>query len=679
LPSLPFFSALSASCVTPTSADGTELFESRCAANLTSATPTNGFITSAQFPAATSALLAAAFASSAAANGNAFGAAQLHAGNGNGHSATAEQQLGAFVAAALAAGGGTTTGAASVNNTSVPGGAGDSSNTNSTSCASGGSSSGASTATSSDSNSSIGGFMSPTSQSQLPSPSQQPQQLTANDLGSAVGNPFLSQQSHHSAFQLVRSPQSVVPHSLLQSPQLPQQPPSLQSHQQQQQADLCNPPPQTVQHSQVQQSVQHAAEVNAQQHMAAAAAAALYPQLMCLPVLLDRLGPHILRSHMSTSQFKPIPNNERVDLARFRIKEPQEWATDDVVAWMLDVARRHRIPFENLNMHKFATCTGPLLMLMNEHSFKERDPTYGSLLYNEFRKLLNDDSFVDEWMRAYKESEESVQVQPNSLLTPKVEVQDCTNKAGCSLMEQSYAANMSSMTGFLAATSPLSPLMQPLGQAAAACLHAASEQSASTSSHLLHPQPTYALLQQASPGMHQTNALRSSGIDGFPHSVASTSSDCEDAGDESVYHGVNSKIRKNKDGKPRKRSQHTKGNKLWEFIRDALKDPTTCPSVVRWEDPVQGVFRIVESEKLARLWGERKNNQKMTYEKLSRAMRTYYEKQILVPVPKTGLYPKKLVYKFGPGAHGWSAPPQLVAAAMAANLMEESGMVEDRH
>jgi hypothetical protein len=69
----------------------------------------------------------------------------------------------------------------------------------------------------------------------------------------------------------------------------------------------------------------------------------------------------------------------------------------------------------------------------------------------------------------------------------------------------------------------------------------------------------------------------------------------------------------------------------------------------------------------------------MTYEKLSRAMRTYYEKQILVPVPKTGLYPKKLVYKFGPGAHGWSAPPQLVAAAMAANLMEESGMVEDRH
>lgn len=41
----------------------------------------------------------------------------------------------------------------------------------------------------------------------------------------------------------------------------------------------------------------------------------------------------------------------------------------------------------------------------------------------------------------------------------------------------------------------------------------------------------------------------------------------------------------------------------------------------RWEDELEGVFRIVESEKLARLWGEKKNNQKMTYEKLSRAMR----------------------------------------------------------
>lgn len=41
-----------------------------------------------------------------------------------------------------------------------------------------------------------------------------------------------------------------------------------------------------------------------------------------------------------------------------------------------------------------------------------------------------------------------------------------------------------------------------------------------------------------------------------------------------------------------------------------------------------------------------------------------------MPVPKTGLYPKKLVYKFGPGAHGWCAPAHMVAASHAAMRMD---------
>ncbi|XGW34350.1 hypothetical protein V3C99_018315 [Haemonchus contortus] len=86
-----------------------------------------------------------------------------------------------------------------------------------------------------------------------------------------------------------------------------------------------------------------------------------------------------------------------------------------------------------------------------------------------------------------------------------------------------------------------------------------------------------------------------------------------------------SKPKNSNEGRSRKHSKSTRGSKLWEFIRDALKDPLTCPSIVRWEDPIEGVFRIVESEKLARLWGERKNNTKMTYEKLSRAMRYVHD------------------------------------------------------
>ncbi|KAK0396951.1 hypothetical protein QR680_001921 [Steinernema hermaphroditum] len=368
-----------------------------------------------------------------------------------------------------------------------------------------------------------------------------------------------------------------------------------------------------------------------------AAAAALYPQLMCLPALFDRLTPAILRSQMSSSQFKPIPNNERVDLVRFRLNDPKDWAMDDVVAWMLDVARRNSIPLEDMNMQKFASCNGPQLLAMNEIEFKQRDPAYGSLLFCELRKLVSEDSFIDELLRTPCDEDKQQAAVRRVPLTHEPPPQ-------CGLLSPGNPLSL---------FAPTSPLLQSMTQQ-------------------LQPPPTQTPQMQHSPISSKPIPV------GVPHALStkfhlpgpsSSSASFDSTGcDESGLHGVNLKIRKNKDGRPRKRSQHTKGNKLWEFIRDALKDPSTCPSVVRWEDPIEGVFRIVESEKLARLWGEKKNNQKMTYEKLSRAMRTYYEKQILVPVPKTGLYPKKyyyntkillpvsgrrLVYRFGPNAQGW--------------------------
>ena len=70
------------------------------------------------------------------------------------------------------------------------------------------------------------------------------------------------------------------------------------------------------------------------------------------------------------------------------MKEPKNWGSDDVVAWLLAVARAYQIPCENLNMHKFANTNGAILASMSEQSFKDHDPCYGSLLYTEFQKLL---------------------------------------------------------------------------------------------------------------------------------------------------------------------------------------------------------------------------------------------------------------------------------------------------
>lgn len=65
----------------------------------------------------------------------------------------------------------------------------------------------------------------------------------------------------------------------------------------------------------------------------------------------------------------------------------------------------------------------------------------------------------------------------------------------------------------------------------------------------------------------------------------------------------------------------TSQGKLWEFIRDLLRNRKTCPSLICWEDYSQAKFRFVRSDEVAKLWGSRKGNTKMTYEKLSRAMR----------------------------------------------------------
>ncbi|XP_008850585.1 ETS-related transcription factor Elf-5 isoform X3 [Nannospalax galili] len=86
---------------------------------------------------------------------------------------------------------------------------------------------------------------------------------------------------------------------------------------------------------------------------------------------------------------------------------------------------------------------------------------------------------------------------------------------------------------------------------------------------------------------------------------------------------------------------------LWEFVRDLLLSPDENCGILEWEDREQGIFRVVKSEALAKMWGQRKKNDRMTYEKLSRALRYYYKTGILERVDR------RLVYKFGKNAHGW--------------------------
>lgn len=123
--------------------------------------------------------------------------------------------------------------------------------------------------------------------------------------------------------------------------------------------------------------------------------------------------------------------------------------------------------------------------------------------------------------------------------------------------------------------------------------------------------------------------------------------------DDVFFDTTNASMEKKRAGRPRgakaKRSKaEPKLSRIWEFIRDLLLNSQYCPTYICWENYEEGRFRFVQSDKVAKLWGKFKRNERMNYEKFSRAMRYYYKTGVLLPVQG-----KRLVYKFGPKATGW--------------------------
>lgn len=78
---------------------------------------------------------------------------------------------------------------------------------------------------------------------------------------------------------------------------------------------------------------------------------------------------------------------------------------------------------------------------------------------------------------------------------------------------------------------------------------------------------------------------------------------------------------------------------LWQFLIDILTDYRYM-HIIKWVNS-DGEFHLTEPESVARIWGERKNKPNMTYDKLSRALRYYYDGNMLSKVPG-----KRYSYKF---------------------------------
>uniref|UniRef100_A0A3Q3XJU1 V-ets avian erythroblastosis virus E26 oncogene homolog 2 n=1 Tax=Mola mola TaxID=94237 RepID=A0A3Q3XJU1_MOLML len=78
---------------------------------------------------------------------------------------------------------------------------------------------------------------------------------------------------------------------------------------------------------------------------------------------------------------------------------------------------------------------------------------------------------------------------------------------------------------------------------------------------------------------------------------------------------------------------------LWQFLLELLTD-RSCQSCINWTGD-GWEFKLTDPDEVALLWGRRKNKPKMNYEKLSRGLRYYYDKNI---IRKTA--GKHYVYRF---------------------------------
>ncbi|XP_064635307.1 ETS-related transcription factor Elf-3-like isoform X1 [Lineus longissimus] len=336
----------------------------------------------------------------------------------------------------------------------------------------------------------------------------------------------------------------------------------------------------------------------------------------------------------------------------WRYKHPQRWTKTEVMGFLHYFGELSGFDIRNFYGERFQDVTGERLCAMTKEDLLAKDPNYGEDIYTFLRRMATDQmaikspnaSYLDGsgpmfGLPATKEEELYAGEYLWNLGSDPVDFDDPPESIDFSVQigATTYAypinPNPKSLENL-----PLTMPSVPTGQSQYKLpLQDPFTNSQSFGSHSQHQSSYY-------PSPFETKIKVEHGTDRKsrrvpmkkPRGRVHKSSFHSSSGDESSDSEM--------DIKPTKRG---KGNRLWEFIAGLLKNSHCNPRIIKWEDKANGIFRIVQSQTVANMWGGKKNNDGMTYEKLSRALRFSRTAGYFADVPKDGRYPKKLCFKFG--------------------------------
>ncbi|XP_041365691.1 ETS homologous factor-like [Gigantopelta aegis] len=328
------------------------------------------------------------------------------------------------------------------------------------------------------------------------------------------------------------------------------------------------------------------------------------------------------------------------NLLSWTAKHPEHWSNAEVLDWLYYLVDTHKLDGAHLRGENYQNLSGQKLCQMTKEDFMSTDNQFGALLFELFAQVIEQSKFTE---------------------PPCI---DSVNPDSYPFFENGYSASSGEKTIDGDASShsldlnDIAVFIDALGDK---CVEIAGH-TYDIGSEVMDC--GYVSAESEMENFSRTS-ISSDGIDSFPHSddddVMSPSLPYSFAptptnrrfSSSSSDEGCCDLERSNTEKLKRKPPSPSKGNHLWEFVRDLLRDPQLNPSLLRWEDKEAGVFKFVQSEAVANMWGRKKNNPGMTYEKLSRAMRFCRSAGYFSEVPKNGKFPKKLCFRFGPKAYGW--------------------------